>query len=60
MFLYRPPNAAVHWQQPSSDVADFQLLLYSELVKCFGMIKITAEMVTETVSRKSICGDSER
>lgn len=60
VFLYGMPNAAVHWQQPSSDVAVFQLLLNSEVVKCFGMIKITPETVTKTFSRKSIHRDSER
>jgi len=59
VFLYGMPNAAVHWQQPSSDVAVFQLLLNSEVVKCFGTIKITPETVTKTISRKSIHGDSE-
>lgn len=54
MFFYKTPKTAVCWQQPSSDAAAFQLLLYSEFVKCSGMIKITPETVIKTVSRKSI------
>lgn len=59
MFFYKTPKTAVHWQQPSSDVVVFQPLLYSEFVKCSGMIKITPETVIKTVSRKSIHGDQE-
>jgi len=52
-------KTAVHWQRRSSDVAVFQLLLYSEFVKCSGMIKVTPETVIKSVSRKSTHGDGE-